>query len=139
MFCRSLVVLLCFSYWSLCCVFFFNIRIPITPLVSSNSSYYHWVDVTGGGHFVPEDITRPVAIKCMNLRKSARILARTSPSIKRSEWDGTMNTVSSGTACVFSFPQDTTNNSVIRNLDHHTYDKISYASLFCSVTWYFGF
>ena len=93
-------------------------------MVSSNSSYYHWVDVTAGGQFVPEDIICPVAIKCMNLRRSARILARTSPSIERSEQDGTMDTVSSGTAGV-PCSQDTTNNSVIRNSDHHTNDKIS--------------
>jgi hypothetical protein len=41
-----------------------------------------------------------VPIKCMNLRRSARILARTSPSIKRFEQDGTMGTVLSGTAGV---------------------------------------
>ena len=35
-----------------------------------------------------------------------------------------METVSSGTAGV-SFSQDTTNNSVIRNSDHHSNDKIS--------------
>jgi hypothetical protein len=29
-----------FFFWSLCCLFFFNIWILITPLVSSNSSYY---------------------------------------------------------------------------------------------------
>jgi hypothetical protein len=29
-----------FSVWPLCCLFFFNLRILITPLVSSNSSYY---------------------------------------------------------------------------------------------------
>jgi len=94
------------------------------PLVSSNSSYYHWVDVTAGWLFVPEDIIRPVAIKCMNLRRSARILARTSPSIKRSEQDGTTDTMSSGTAGVPS-SQDTTNNSVIQNSDQHTNDKFS--------------
>jgi hypothetical protein len=38
MFCRSLFVLLYFFFWPLCCLFFFNIRILITPLVSSNSS-----------------------------------------------------------------------------------------------------
>ena len=38
MFCRSLFVLLCFFFWSLCCLFIFDIRIMITPLVSSNSS-----------------------------------------------------------------------------------------------------
>jgi hypothetical protein len=39
MFCRSLFVLLSFFFWPLCCLFFFNLRILITPLVSSNSSY----------------------------------------------------------------------------------------------------
>ena len=38
-FCRSLFVLLYFFFWSLCCLFFFDLRILITPLVSSNSSY----------------------------------------------------------------------------------------------------
>jgi hypothetical protein len=37
-FCRSLFVLLCFFFWPLCSLFFFNIRILITPLVSSNFS-----------------------------------------------------------------------------------------------------
>ena len=36
-FCRSLHVLLYFSFWPLCCLFF-DLRIPITPLVSSISS-----------------------------------------------------------------------------------------------------
>ena len=39
MFCRSLFVLLSFFFWPLWCLFFFDIRILITPLVSSNSSY----------------------------------------------------------------------------------------------------
>jgi hypothetical protein len=39
MFCRSLFVLLYFFFWPLCCLFFFDIQILITPLVSSNSSY----------------------------------------------------------------------------------------------------
>jgi hypothetical protein len=38
MFCRSLLVLLYFFYWPLYCLFFFDIWILITPLVSSNSS-----------------------------------------------------------------------------------------------------
>ena len=38
MFCRSLFVLLYFFFWPLCCLFFFDIRILTTPLVSSNSS-----------------------------------------------------------------------------------------------------
>ena len=36
--CRSLFVLLSFFFWPLCCLFFFNIRILITPLVSSTFS-----------------------------------------------------------------------------------------------------
>ena len=46
---RSLVLCVCFvdrclsfytfSFWPLCCLFFFDIWILITPLVSSNSSY----------------------------------------------------------------------------------------------------
>ena len=36
--CRSLFVLLYFFIWPLCCLFFFDIRILITPLISSNSS-----------------------------------------------------------------------------------------------------
>jgi hypothetical protein len=39
MFCRSLFVLWYFFFLPLCCLFFFDIRIFITPLVSSNSSY----------------------------------------------------------------------------------------------------
>ena len=38
MFCRSLFVLLLIFFWPLCCLLFFDIRILITPLVSSNSS-----------------------------------------------------------------------------------------------------
>jgi hypothetical protein len=38
MFCRSLFVPLSFFFWSLCCLSF-GLRILITPLVSSNSSY----------------------------------------------------------------------------------------------------
>ena len=39
MFCRSLFVLLYVFIWSLCCLFFFDKQILITPLVSSNSSF----------------------------------------------------------------------------------------------------
>jgi hypothetical protein len=38
MFCRLLFVLLSFSLWPLCCLFFFDLWIRITPMVSSNSS-----------------------------------------------------------------------------------------------------
>ena len=39
-FCRSLFVLLSLFTWPLCCLFF-DLRIIITPLISSNSSHYH--------------------------------------------------------------------------------------------------
>ena len=39
MFCRSLFVLLYFFFWPQCCLYFFDIRILVTPLISSNSSY----------------------------------------------------------------------------------------------------
>ena len=39
MFYSSLFVLLYFFFWPLCCLSFFDIRILITPFVSSNSSY----------------------------------------------------------------------------------------------------
>ena len=46
---RSLVLCVCFVdrclsffFWSLCCLFFFDIRIMITPLVSSNFSFELW-------------------------------------------------------------------------------------------------
>ena len=133
MFCRSLFVLLYFFFWPLHCLFLFDIRILIAPLVSSNFSYYLWIDVTAGGQFVPEDIIRPVASKCMNIRRSARILARTSPNIERYVEDGTMDTVSSGTAGV-PLSQDTTKNPVFRNSDHHTNDKIpNLRTRYCSV------
>jgi hypothetical protein len=41
MFGRSLFVLLYFFFWPFCCLFFFDLRILITPLVSSNSSTYN--------------------------------------------------------------------------------------------------
>jgi hypothetical protein len=40
MFCRSLFVLSCYFFRPLCCMFFFDIQLLITPLVSSHSSYY---------------------------------------------------------------------------------------------------
>jgi len=36
--CRSLFVFLYFLFWPLCFLFFFDLRILITPWVSSNSS-----------------------------------------------------------------------------------------------------
>ena len=50
---RSLVLYVCFVdrcfsfctffFWALCCLFLFDLRILITPLVSSNSSLYHFI------------------------------------------------------------------------------------------------
>jgi hypothetical protein len=40
LFCRSFFVLLYVFFWPLCCLFFIDLRILITPLVSSN--YSHW-------------------------------------------------------------------------------------------------
>jgi len=39
MFCRSLLVLLYSFFWPLCCLSIFDLRILITSLVSSNSSW----------------------------------------------------------------------------------------------------
>ena len=50
MFCRSLFVLFYFFFWPLCCLFFFDIRILITPLVSSNSSK---INVFRNNAFIP--------------------------------------------------------------------------------------
>jgi hypothetical protein len=36
-FCRSLFVILSLFFWSLCCLSFFYLRLPITPLISSNT------------------------------------------------------------------------------------------------------
>jgi hypothetical protein len=41
MFCRPLFVLLFIFFWPLRWLFFFDIQILITPLVSSSSSYNH--------------------------------------------------------------------------------------------------
>ena len=47
---RSLALCVCFVdrclsfiFWPLCCLFFFDLRILITPLVYSNSSYWYYV------------------------------------------------------------------------------------------------
>ena len=50
LFCRSLFVILYFFFWPLCCVFFFDLQILITPLVAvgycvvcSSSIYRFWL------------------------------------------------------------------------------------------------
>ena len=72
----------------------------LQTLLTTTGSMSQLVDILS-----PEDIIRQVAIKCMNLRRSARIPARTSSGIKRSEQDGAMVTVSSGTADVSPPPR----------------------------------
>ena len=41
MLCISLFVLLSFIFWPLCCLYFFDLRILITHLISSNSSWLY--------------------------------------------------------------------------------------------------
>ena len=52
MFCRSLFVRLSFLFWSLGCLSFFDIRILITHLVSSISSYEAMELVDRGNNMV---------------------------------------------------------------------------------------
>jgi hypothetical protein len=52
MFCRSLIVLLYFLFWPLCCLFFFNLRIPIAPLVFSNSSCIKTTSTTASYYII---------------------------------------------------------------------------------------
>ena len=51
MFCRSLFVLLSFFFWPLCCLFFFNLWLLITSLVSSNFSYRHKYIISARGNW----------------------------------------------------------------------------------------
>ena len=44
MFCKSSFALLFFFFWPLCCLFFLDIRIMITPLVSSVLSVLRYTD-----------------------------------------------------------------------------------------------
>ena len=46
MLCRSLFVLLYVLFWPLCCLSFFDLRILITSLVSSNSSYIYYLFIS---------------------------------------------------------------------------------------------
>ena len=57
-----------FFFWPLCCLFFFDIQILITPLVSSNSSFSTIFAIHPGVQFywwmksgVPEENHSPVA------------------------------------------------------------------------------
>jgi hypothetical protein len=50
LFCRSLLDLLYFFFWQMCCLFF-DIRILIAPLVSSNSSWQNCVRLGNSDYF----------------------------------------------------------------------------------------
>ena len=58
-FCGSLFVLSFIFFWPLCCLYFFDIRILITPFVSTSSSCS--VDTYVGGILIPGDIFHPIA------------------------------------------------------------------------------
>jgi hypothetical protein len=62
MFCKSLFGLLSFFFWPLCCLSF-DLRILITPLVSSNSSIYE----TGDSSSHNEKHLFPFSV-CLNVR-----------------------------------------------------------------------
>jgi hypothetical protein len=52
---------LSFFFWPLCCLFFYDIRILVTPLVSSNSSVYSTEYVIGDRkHFEVMISTEPL-------------------------------------------------------------------------------
>ena len=63
MFCRSLFVPLSLFLWPLCCLSFFDLRILITPLVYSNSSYHSEIPCIDG---VLEDLFRIGNSICSN-------------------------------------------------------------------------
>ena len=48
--CRSLSVRFSFFFWPLYCLSFFNLRILITPLVSSNFSWKIWIQLSERAH-----------------------------------------------------------------------------------------
>ena len=68
MFCRSLFVLLYFFFWPMCCLFFFDIRILITPLVSSNSSYNEFLQTL---HLSSLRFHFPVAVEALMVHKKS--------------------------------------------------------------------
>ena len=84
MLCRSLFVLLYFFFWPLCCLFFFDIRILIAPLVSSNSFYLsikydmHWTGTRQlGPRTTQTETSRPISEDW-----SARMLRQLGPYVK---------------------------------------------------------
>jgi len=46
-----------FHFWPFCCLFFFDIRIMITPLLSSNSSFQHFVQLFHGENIFDDIMT----------------------------------------------------------------------------------
>ena len=68
--CRVLSTIICVSLFLhlviVLPVLCLNLRFLFSTLAPSNSSYYHWLDVTTGEHYVPEDIICPVAFNCMS-------------------------------------------------------------------------
>jgi len=73
---RSLVLCVCFvdsclSFWPLCCLFFFDIQILITPLVSSNSSYHVNYIVSSTPCYRLESITIIIIYMSCMYRKAA--------------------------------------------------------------------
>ena len=55
MFCRSLFFLLYFFFWPLCCLFFFDMRILITHLASTNFSFGYCVVCSSSLRFTTSD------------------------------------------------------------------------------------
>ena len=76
MFCRSLFVLLSFFIWPLCCLSFFDLRIPIAPLVSSSSSYaclsiYNKIELYSFHNIVLKQCTIFSKLSVLNEKKMA--------------------------------------------------------------------
>ena len=57
-FCRSLFVLLSSIFWPLCCLTFSDLRLFITPLVSSNFSLTHYGHYFSSYLFLIVDVYR---------------------------------------------------------------------------------
>jgi hypothetical protein len=89
MLCRSLFVLLYFFFWPLCWLFFFDIRILIAPLVSSNSSY---LEIVTYSHTTRTPLKTGGELRCSGRVSSScstsgtrRVDLVTNPAISR-EW-----------------------------------------------------
>jgi hypothetical protein len=85
MFCRSQFIVLYFFFWPLCCLFFFDIRILITPLVSSNyfwtrTSPYNKLRTTKHTYKTKDRVTRTPLKTGGELRCSRRVSSSCSTS-----------------------------------------------------------